>query len=453
MASIDHRLRLSHTVIRRLWVGFFSCVTAAAAAAGADEHAGGGFLEVRGTRLFLEDKPFAEISFNKFDLFWQLLAAEHERPGFGPQPAARAEKALRELHEFGFKTIRVFCATGAMDRDYFDPAAQPRFHAAMDRMLDLCDRHELRVVFCLATTNNLRAPDESSWQAVADPKSCSRVRIETFVDDMVTRYRNRTTVAIWEIANELLLEADIGGRSQLWGEEKVPNLQEVVAYHRAIAERIRRLDRRHPISTGDSYRNNLWHLSEHAKGRTENPWQTDSLEQLGEAVSRPQRAADVFSIHAYYFGRPHGVHAIRRLDGGLEAFELVAWTRIAHQLEMPLYVGEYGVLPRSRTEAHAEQFRNNPEWPVSLTEDPEATERVYREALDRLVGARPNLAHVWAYQSDRDQDRGDEQRADLDLERTPNLVRAVVEANRQLQQATIGFTYAPESHPPAITPQ
>ncbi len=149
------------------------------------------------------------------------------------------------------------------------------------------------------------------------------------MDDIVTRYRNRTTVAIWEIANELLLEADIGGRSQLWRKEKVPNLQEVVAYHRAIAERIRRLDLRHPISSGDSYRNNLWHLSEHAKGRAENPWQSDSLEQLGAAVSRPQRAADVFSVHASSFGRRHGVHAIRRLDGGLEASELVAWTRIA----------------------------------------------------------------------------------------------------------------------------
>ena len=47
----------------------------------------------------------------------------------------------------------------------------------------------------------------------------------------------------------------------------------------------------------------------------------------------------------------------------------------------------------------------------------------------------------WCYQSNRDMDQENPQRFDLDAERTPNLVRLVVEANRQLQLQTMGFTY------------
>ena len=39
-------------------------------------------------------------------------------------------------------------------------------------------------------------------------------------------------------------------------------------------------------------------------------------------------------------------------------------------------------------------------------------------------------------------DQKNPQRFDVDAKRTPNLVRLVVEANRQLQLQTMGFTYA-----------
>lgn len=39
-------------------------------------------------------------------------------------------------------------------------------------------------------------------------------------------------------------------------------------------------------------------------------------------------------------------------------------------------------------------------------------------------------------------DQNDPQRFDIDIHRTPKLVRLVVEANRRLQMATMGFTYA-----------
>ena len=83
-----------------------------------------GFLERRGTELYLNGKPLYEISFNKFDLVWQLVAAESRTTGFGMDPGASAEVALHELHDFGFKTFRVF---GGMPEQYFDTAKREKY--------------------------------------------------------------------------------------------------------------------------------------------------------------------------------------------------------------------------------------------------------------------------------------------------------------------------------------
>src|SRR5262245_1767682 len=67
-------------------------------------------LSIKNGRFFLEGEPFAEISFNKFDLFWQLydeLAGGKQLNPANPMVQAQ-DKALRNLHELGFKTIRIF---------------------------------------------------------------------------------------------------------------------------------------------------------------------------------------------------------------------------------------------------------------------------------------------------------------------------------------------------------
>src|SRR4051794_11357321 len=67
-------------------------------------------LSIRSGQFFLDGKPFAEISFNKFDLFWQLydqLTLGQPLDPSNPIVAAQ-ERALRNLHELGFQSIRVF---------------------------------------------------------------------------------------------------------------------------------------------------------------------------------------------------------------------------------------------------------------------------------------------------------------------------------------------------------
>jgi hypothetical protein len=410
-----------------------------AAARAADD----GFLQRRGGELYLDGKPFYEISFNKFDLFWQFLAAELPSTNLGPEgdgPAAAAEASLRDLGSLGFKTIRVFAAAPGV---YLDPARREKYLAATDRMLDACDRHGLRMVFCL------RADDESLWKGcgetlwdlVARFDSQSRARFQQVVRELVLRYRQRKTIAMWEHANELLLMADIGGKGRIWNGYKCPSLAEVARFHAETAAFIHRLDARHLVTTGDSFRYSQWHLAQAAAGDGKNMWGLDSFAELGRALGMAQRGVDVYCVHYYN----HGARGENQAQGpaGVPVACLPAdIQRFAAAAGQPLYVGEYGVAAQPRNESTRKFWSENPDWFTSYAGDAAKARRVMAESLRVLVESRANLTHWWTYQSHRRMDQADPQRFDIDLHRTPELVRLVVEANRQLQMATMGFSYA-----------
>ncbi len=397
---------------------------------------------MRGTQLYLHGKPFYEISFNKFDLFWQLLAAEFGRGGFGKDPAASAEQALKELNSFGFKTLRVFCTSSP---DYFDPLKRPRFLATMDRMLELCDRYDIRLVFSLGNCEPHYAAEcgESFADLICREDSASRRKMRQYVKEMVLRYRDRKTIALWEHGNELLLKADIGGRSRTWNHMKIPTLEEIARFHAQEAAFIRSLDPNHPVTTGDSYRNGIWHLYQFGQGLGKDMWGVDTMADIGRGVAMAQKPVDVFCIHNYYHSLTYGCHEVMGTDGKLTAVNLADWTKIAHGEGKPLYIGEYSAMPVARTEKQKKFWDQNPQWFESYEgPDRQKAEQIVQTALEQVLAAKPNLTHWWCYQSDRTMDQTNPQRFDVDWDRTPKLIRLIAQANRKLQMATMGFTYA-----------
>ena len=78
--------------------------------------------------------------------------------------------------------------------------------------LELCDRHGIRLVWCLAAgefTDTRLVPgkgwvfgDEQLHKLVADRNSRKRRLLYRYLDEIVSRYRNRKTVMMWEISNE-----------------------------------------------------------------------------------------------------------------------------------------------------------------------------------------------------------------------------------------------------------
>ncbi len=402
-----------------------------------------GLLERRGSELYLDGRPFYEISFNKFDLFWQFLAAEIPSTNVGPEgdkPADAAEVSLRDLSSLGFKTIRVFAAVPSV---YLDPTKREKYVAATDRMMDACDRHGLRMVFCLCASDEHLWKDcgETLFDLVARADSKSRLRFQEMVRALVSRYRSRKTIAMWEHANELLLMADIGGKGRVWNGEKCPSLAEVARFHTESAAFIRNLDARHLITTGDSFRYSQWHLAQAAAGDGKDMWMLDSLQELNRAVGMAQKGVDVFCVHNYNYGA-HGENQVQGPAGKPVPCRPADIKRFTTAAGQPLYFGEYGAAPQAHNETTRKFWTENPQWFTSYVDDQADARRIVAESLQAVVEAKANLTHWWTYQSHRTMDQNDPQRFDIDIHRTPKLVRLVVEANRRLQMATMGFTYA-----------
>ena len=63
-------------------------------------------LTIQDGKFYLEGKRFSEISFNKFDLFWQLFSLLADGKGDTQEyrdMVARQDQALAELHQMGFR--------------------------------------------------------------------------------------------------------------------------------------------------------------------------------------------------------------------------------------------------------------------------------------------------------------------------------------------------------------
>ena len=215
-----------------------------------------GFLTRQGSDLVLGGAPFHELSFNKFDLLAQFspaLGGDWGDRGPGAVPAAEA--ALRTLGSKGFRVVRVavspYSASG-FEGAFFDadPARQAQerreYFAGFDQMLDACDRNGIRIVASLLWQIETlgRLGGQSLRAAMTDPASLGRRRAAEFVRAVVTRYRDRPTVAMWEVGNEYNLVADIQ-----WPQFDVTSDQ-VAAFVHDTATLIRSLDAEPPDHDG-----------------------------------------------------------------------------------------------------------------------------------------------------------------------------------------------------------
>ena len=401
-----------------------------------------GFLKKDGHVLMLHGKPFYEISFNKFDLFWQMLAAEFGRKNCGPAPVAAAERSLATLHDFGFKTIRIFLNDFGNLELNNDAETRLRYLQTVDRMLDLCDRYDIRVVASLGLGDEkyARAAGKTWVDLIANKDSQARKLAEAYARAIVERYKDRPTIAMWEFQNELLLAADIGGKERVWNKKAIPTLTEVVRFHKEMSAFIKSIDSKHLTTTGDSYRTSLWHQNQVVEqGATHSLWAIDSWEQLSSSVAKAQAGVDVFHIHAYDNGSDNKFTL--EPDGSKRGISFVAWKEIAAHKGQPLYIGEWGALPRPKTKVTEKFWASNPDWFDSFAGQRDKARPIVQSCLDRIVADRVQLTHWWAFESERSMDQVPH-RMDFTMKETPDFIRMVADANRRLQLATMGFTYA-----------
>jgi hypothetical protein len=396
-------------------------------------------LSIKGGQFFLESKPFAEISFNKFDLFWQLYdQLEAGKPLGAANPMVQAQdRALRNLHELGFETIRIFALPWgpAGPASYADPEKRKSLYAALDKTLELCDAHEIRVVWSLgagAFTDTKLDPakgwvygEEQERELMSSPESRGRKLLYRYIDDTVARYRHRKAVLMWEISNELTLEADIGDRNRVFHGQRKPSLKEVAGFCDEVAKRIKSADPLRLVNSGGSnMRESQWHLY------LGQGWKKDTFEEQFKCFELlyAKSAVDVIDIHSYPNNKPG--YAIAGEDGKSRWLDNQGYMTMANRLGKLLMIGELGLHAIPRTEKKV--WDETPAYFESY-DDTAAAKPWVVKTLNDVIEAGVPLTYWWCYQSDRSGDQKNRQRFDLDRDRNPELLACFVEANKRLK--------------------
>ena len=396
-------------------------------------------LSLREGRFYLDGQPFAEISFNKFDLFWQLydqLSAGKALNRANPMLLAQ-DRALRELHKMGFRTIRIFALPWGPrgPESYADPKKRKLLYEALDKTLDLCDKHDIRVVWSLAActfTDTKRVPGkgwvhgkEHKRELMSNPKSRSRKLLYRYIDETVARYKNRKAVLMWEVGNETTLSADIGNNKRIYKGERMPTLKQVADFMNDVAKRIKAADPLRLVNSGGSHmRESQWNLYQRRS------WHKDTFEEQFKCFDLlyAKTAADVIDIHSYMNNNPG--YVISDGAGGETFLDNRGWMQIAKRIGKPLMIGELGLQAKPKSDRKV--WDKTPNYFESYSDTASARPWV-EKALNSVVDAGVQISYWWCYQSDRPMDQNNPQRFDLTRERNPVLLKSIVEANQRLK--------------------
>jgi hypothetical protein len=291
------------------------------------------FLERAGTELVLGGQPFHEISFDAFDLLNMSLGGR----------ASAARDQLATLGKLGFRVVRVMASpydAPGIERLFFDEdaatqaAKRAEYFATFDALLDACDADGIRIVASLMwnVANIGELGGHSVRDGMTNPSSLGRQRVEEYIREVVTRYADRPTIAMWELGNEWNNGADIQ-----WPEFGYTS-DDLAAYYQATASLIRSIDARHLITTGDSSpRAAAMHLLRAVREGKEPDWTPDTAAELTEylALTNPD-PIDVVSIH-YYDDSMLSMGGTLGSPANLRFFK-----DVADQMGKPLFVGEIG---------------------------------------------------------------------------------------------------------------
>jgi len=107
---------------------------------------------------------------------------------------------------------------------------------------------------------------------------------------------------------------------------------------------------------------------------------------------------------------------------------------IAKGIDKPLMIGEFGALPFAKNKEKI--WQETPDYFESFA-DLEAARPWVEKTLNDVIGAGVQLSYWWCYQSDRAMDQDNPQRFDLTIDRNPELVALIADANKRLQAKLI----------------
>ncbi len=393
-------------------------------------------LSITDGHIYLHNKRFAEISFNKFDLFWELYTLLKDGKGDTPEYAAMVasqDRALSQLHQMGFHSIRFFALPWAIAdfrSVYDDPARRASvFYRAMDTALDLCDKNHIQVLYSLGAAN-FTNDTENERELMENPNGPCRQEIYRYIDDVVNRYKSRKTILMWEISNETTLGADIGPPNSIYNGKRMASLADTARFLNEVALRIKADDPLRLVNSGGSdMRADQWNIY------TKHAWIKDTVEEQNKALQLlyANSAVDVVDIH--YYTDVSGADQIAKDDNGNDTpMNLSRYMDSAAQIGKPLILGETGVsaIARDSSKKSVAFYKQNPDY-FDAYWDPNAVKWV-KQHCDEIVQSGAQLAYWWEYSSDRP---ADQQAPSFDVKKgnSDAVLAVIVDANKRLQKS------------------
>jgi hypothetical protein len=393
-----------------------------------------GFLTAQGTKLYLDGKEYREISVNKFDLFFQIVVKD-DTP-CKDMPEVQIENCLADLNKHGFRMIRVACSPfyyWGFEKHYFD--SDPNVQAAkrkiyferFDRMLDMCDKHNITIV-CSLVWNQDNLGDlgrHSLGEAFTNPDSLGRKRVREYMGDVVSRYKDRRTVAMWELGNEWNLGADLqretgltpaaSDKSLVRDKQNNYTSEDLANTVRQMAVFIKSIDKNHLITAGySSPRQCAMHLFKAVKEGRKLDETLDTKRQLEEYLAYIHPAPiDVIQIHYY----EDAMWALGKGRGDVSNIKV--YKELSDKIGKPLIIGEIGLY--QQMDPQVKDYRNPKPSTISYIQN----------CLDAMVENKIPITLYWTYCDD--QQRGEDNWS-LRYGVTDQVLAMIERANREIKK-------------------
>lgn len=376
-----------------------------------------GFLYACGYRYVMNGEPYYEISFNKYNLYLNIMSyfsgQSNEDGVTGEAILEEEEAALRTLSENGFRSIRVF-VNNPWSANYNirnTEEGKALYFQVMDTMFDMCDKYGIKVVATLKLDADMFLEVENvngTWVTVgeqradliADPDSASRQNVYEFLDECITRYADRNTVLMWEVGNEILLDADIGHIVQ----QVQPSAIQVGEFYSDITEYIHNIDKNHLVSSGDArLRAQQWNFLKYTMSGGTVGVGNDTAEEQYQLMYIVNKGIDVLSGHSQ----------------SASAAEFATYMDYARSFNKPYYVGEGGI------EGTCNYLDSNGNF------IPECVNAA-KEYLSRFAESGLQLMHWWDFEAPN---RSDNYLWEVSMATTPDLFYAIADMNKEFQAA------------------
>lgn len=260
---------------------------------------------------------------------------------------------------------------------------RPRYFKALDTFVSTCERLGIGIVASIgwnyASFADLVGEPHKAW-GKSDSKTTRF--FTTYVQDIVTRYKNSPAIWMWEFGNEMALYVDLPNIG-MWrrptnpqkGTPPVRSAADDLTYadqHFAMANfvrAVRAIDPKTPLSSGNSLpRPFAFHNRYHGT------WKTDTPAEFCKILQEDNPDGfDVISVHIYASTKGN----FGAIEGDYNA-TLTPLIDCAAEAKKPVLVGEFGA---SEIEGQT----------------PSGTRAKFTSLLDTIRSSRIGLAALWVY--------------------------------------------------------